>query len=449
MTTGPVYEVNFDCLVGPSHHFGGLSFGNIASGKNKHRPSNPKKAALQGLAKMKFLHERGFKQAIFPPHERPASPFLRELGFRGSDFELVLLAQKQMPEVFNALCSSSSMWAANAATISPSMDTRDKRMHVSPANLVSMFHRSLEHEFNYRVFKEIFPREYFVIHQALPSHDIFSDEGAANHCRLAKNHGALGLELFVYGKANAHKSQKSQIFPARQSKLACEAIIRRHQLVPENCFVIEQNPKAIDAGAFHNDVVCVANEGLLLCHEESFLEQGIFFKKIAERYEILNNNNPTIIIIPKRILSLEDAVSSYLFNSQVLTKKDNTMLLFAPSECNNIISAQNAIKEILSHVSPINEVAYFDISESMANGGGPACLRLRMVMTKEEIEASKKSVFFSDEVYAELKNIIERFYVEELKVEYFQDKDFFEKSRTALDLLARALGFKGIYSFQK
>ncbi|EGF31557.1 Succinylarginine dihydrolase, partial [Oxalobacteraceae bacterium IMCC9480] len=59
----PAREFNFDGLVGPSHNYAGLSFGNVASFNNVKSVSSPKQAALQGLAKMRALAARGFAQA--------------------------------------------------------------------------------------------------------------------------------------------------------------------------------------------------------------------------------------------------------------------------------------------------------------------------------------------------------------------------------------------------
>ena len=50
--------INFDSIVGPTHNYSGLSLGNLASTTHGKMVSSPKKAALQGLEKMKFLHVR-------------------------------------------------------------------------------------------------------------------------------------------------------------------------------------------------------------------------------------------------------------------------------------------------------------------------------------------------------------------------------------------------------
>ncbi len=122
-------EVNFDGLVGPTHNFGGLSAGNIKSLENAGRVSNPRAAALQGLAKMRLLMRLGVAQAVLPPHERPHIETLRRFGFCGSDAEVLQRAFKADPTLVVNAASASAMWAANAATASPGADTPDGRLH--------------------------------------------------------------------------------------------------------------------------------------------------------------------------------------------------------------------------------------------------------------------------------------------------------------------------------
>ncbi len=444
------HEVNFDCLVGPTHHFGGLSLGNLASTKNKARLSNPKKAALQGLEKMRWLFERGFVQAILPPHERPHMKSFKNLGFVGDDATILHNAQQKLPEVFASLCSSSAMWAANAATVSPSSDSSDDKVHISPANLITMFHRSIEPDFAFRVFKLIFRDEqHFVIHPPLPAHDLFSDEGAANHSRLCPRHQASGVQLFVYGKESTYVTQKTKRFPARQSKLANIALAERHRLSPDAFINIEQNADAIDHGAFHNDVVAVANESVLLCHEQAFKEQAKTLDLIRAHYRRVCAGEPTIIEIANELLPLEDAVNSYIFNSQLLSKPEGKMLLLAPTECITNDRAKSAIQHIIDHNQVIDEVQYFNVSESMANGGGPACLRLRVVVNEDEFAKILPSVIFSHHVYASLKKAIERYYVDELTAEHFFSQQFLDDNKRALEEISAILGLGNVYDFQR
>ena len=139
-----IVEANFDGLPGPTHNYSGLARGNLAAERNKSLVANPRRAALQGLAKMKALAARGFVQAVLPPHERPDVAALRALGFAGNDSALLAAAARQAPHLLAACSSAAAMWVANAATVSPSGDTADGRVHLTPANLVAHFHRSLE-----------------------------------------------------------------------------------------------------------------------------------------------------------------------------------------------------------------------------------------------------------------------------------------------------------------
>lgn len=443
-------EINFDCLVGPTHHFGGLSLGNLASTSNKSRLSSPKKAALQGLKKMRFLAQRGFLQGILPPHERPHFKSLRNLGFTGGDEHILRSAYHEMPAIFSRLLSSSSMWAANAATISPSADSLDQKLHITPANLVTMLHRSIEPEFATAVFRHIFSDDNrFTVHDPLLHHDLFSDEGAANHNRLTPSHHKKGLQVFVYGKEADLASQKSMLFPSRQSLLANSALIRRHNLDPNFALNIQQNPQAIDKGAFHNDVVCVANERVMFCHELAFANQQNILCEINTRYEKLYEEALTIIQVAQKDLSIDDAVKCYLFNSQLLTKSDGSMLLFAPADCQTNAAAPAVIEGIVADKNPINEVSYFDISESMANGGGPACLRLRIVLTDAELKAISPAVLFSEATFNELEKIIDTYYVDQLELHHFFDSHFLNDAKIALDKIAHVLGFGSIYEFQR
>ncbi|WP_370298967.1 N-succinylarginine dihydrolase, partial [Pontibacterium sp.] len=123
------FEANFDGLVGPTHNYAGLSFGNVASEKHQAEVSNPKQAAKQGLTKMKALNDLGLVQGVLAPQERPDINTLRQLGFGGSDADVLAAAAKQAPRILAACCSASSMWTANAATVSPSADTANGKVH--------------------------------------------------------------------------------------------------------------------------------------------------------------------------------------------------------------------------------------------------------------------------------------------------------------------------------
>ena len=184
-------DVNFDGIPGPTHNYAGLARGNLAAERNARQVANPREAALQGLAKMRALAARGFPQAVLPPHERPVVAALRALGFAGRDADVVARAARDAPQLLAACSSAAAMWVANAATVSPSADTADGRVHFTPANLVAHFHRSLEAPTTTRVLRAIFadPRTSSV-HDPLPAAPQFGDEGAANHTRFAQRRRA-------------------------------------------------------------------------------------------------------------------------------------------------------------------------------------------------------------------------------------------------------------------
>lgn len=444
-----VREINFDCLVGPSHFFGGLSLGNLASTHNKSTLSNPKKAALQGLEKMRYLARAGFAQAVLPPHERPHIKTLERLGFIGSAQKILEDAYHTAPELFLKTCSSSAMWAANAATVCPKSDASDNKTHITPANLVTMFHRSIEPCFTTKIFKKIFNNQsLFCVHEPLPAHEFFADEGAANHNRLCPTHGLKGLHVFVHGKALAHPILQTKKFSARQSLLANEALARNHMLNPEQILHLAQNPAAIDAGAFHNDVVAVANESVFLCHELAFYDQPQALKALESKFKALYQESPHIIIVDNHSLPLKDAVSSYLFNSQLLSKANGRMLLFAPTEALKNSYSQAVINKIIQSENPIDEVIYFDISESMMNGGGPACLRLRIPLQEHEIKALSPQIFFDELLFERLSEIIARYYFDNLELPHLFEQKFQKSSQEALEHISQALGLHGIYEFK-
>ena len=159
-------EANADGLIGPTHSYAGLSPGNLASSLNKGEASNPRAAVLQGLDKMKTLADLGLPQFVLPPHERPNIPFLRSLGFTGSDKAVLERAWRDAPSFAAAACSASPMWAANAATVTPSADAADGRVHFTPANLHTNLHRSLEHRQTKRALDALFPDASLMLHAA-------------------------------------------------------------------------------------------------------------------------------------------------------------------------------------------------------------------------------------------------------------------------------------------
>ena len=347
-------EINFDGIVGPSHNYAGLSLGNLAATAHAGDVSYPRAAALQGLEKMRANAALGLAQGFFVPLPRPNPSFLAALG-DPDDRPLIAAAW-----------SASAMWTANAATVSPAPDTADGRCHLTPANLVTMPHRGHEWPHTARQLALAFAdNARFGVHNPVPPS--FGDEGAANHMRMAPSHAEPGVEIFVYGRSGG-------AFPARQHKQASRAVARLHRLDPERVLFAEQNPAAIAAGAFHNDVVAVANERVLFAHEEAFAEPEALFDAIRQRLP-----EAEIVVVPASAVSLAEAVRSYLFNAQLVTLPSGEMALIVPLEAWESAAVRGWLETMLASNGPIRRVIPVDVRQSMANGGGPACLRLRVV----------------------------------------------------------------------
>lgn len=353
-----ICEINFDGIVGPSHNYAGLSLGNLASARNAGTTAFPREAALQGIAKMRAAIDLGLVQGILLPHDRPDEAWLGQLGTGMARADMMLRVQA---------LSASAMWAANAATVSPAPDTADGRCHLTVANLMTMAHRSHEWPGTLAQLRLAFAdSRHFAVHGPVPAP--FGDEGAANHMRLCADHAEPGLEIFVHGEGGGP-------FPARQHREASAAVARLHRLDPGHVLFARQSPEAIAAGAFHNDVVAVANAHVLFTHERAFAEADALHAAIRRRLPTVE-----IIEVPADVISLEDAVASYLFNAQLVTLPDDGgMALILPTEARDHAHVWAWLEALVAGNGPIRRLVPVDVRQSMANGGGPACLRLRVV----------------------------------------------------------------------
>jgi succinylarginine dihydrolase len=453
MNPGTLFEVNFDGIVGPTHHYAGLSYGNLASMTHRGRIANPRKAALQGLRKMKLLHDLGIRQAVLPPHERPDIRFLKRLGFHGTDSDILRKAAGEAPDLLAACSSASSMWAANAGTFTPAIDAADEKAHFTPANLCAELHRSIESETTARVFKAIFRDEsHFVLHPPLPATSALGDEGAANHTRFCDPDGNGGVHLFVFGRRASHPGEGGpRRFPPRQTFEASAAVARSHRLDPDRVVFARQNPEAIDRGVFHNDVVSVGHRNVFLFHELAFDDPSRVLRDLAERFSRAASGSITLIQVSDKRLTLEDAVSSYLFNSQLVSPHGEPgMILIAPEDCRGIPAAERLLEDLRTDPgNPIRRIQFVDLRQSMENGGGPACLRLRIVMSDAERLRSNPSVYLDDGLYGKLVGWVEKHYRDRLSFDDLSDPNLLRESRTALDELSELLDLGSIYPFQR
>ena len=404
-----IREINFDGIVGPSHNYAGLSLGNLASARNAGEVSRPRAAALQGIDKMRSNLALGLAQGVFVPQPRPAHDWLADLGTSIDRAEHHIAA--------NAM-SASAMWAANAATVSPSPDTADGKCHLTVANLKTMPHRSHEWPATLAQLRLAFGAEAFAVHGPVPS--AFGDEGAANHMRLAPAHGEPGVEVFVYGVTGGP-------FPARQHVEASRAIARLHLLDRDRTVFAAQSEQAIAAGAFHNDVVAVANGPVLFVHEHAFADRDPLVEELSARVAGFE-----LVEVPDAEVPLADAVRSYLFNAQLVTPPDGAMTLVAPTECRETPSVAAWIERHLASNGAIRRVEFVDVRQSMANGGGPACLRLRVQCDPADVDPR----FLVDEVRLDrLAKVIADHWPEEIAAGDIQDPALvaeIERARAAL-----------------
>ncbi|MEK6746068.1 MAG: N-succinylarginine dihydrolase [Pseudomonadota bacterium] len=409
-------EIIFIGLPGTTHHYGGLSSDNVASERNRGSESNPKQAALQAIALARYLRSLGIMTGILPPQLRPYLPILQENGFTVENAPIGNLEQAS---------SSSFMWAANAATITPTIDSTDGKLHLTVANLYTNPHRRIEAQATYSVLSQIFRHvPDAIVYPPLSSTEGFLDEGAANHMRLCPTHNATGLNVFVYGK--------------RQNLEASQAIARNHNIPPEQALFLQQNPDVIKKGVFHNDVIAVSNENLLLVHESAYENGMVDIAQIERAYKALHpQGNLQLIIIRENELSVEEAVHSYFFNSQIVSKPDGKMVVIAPLELKNLYAGKAA--ELMEKIcrsanNSIDEVQYLDLRQSMKNGGGPACLRLRVLLTEAQAEAlqANTGILVSENSLSRMEELVERYYSESLTPEGLRNPELYKNCQDFL-----------------
>jgi len=197
---------------------------------------------------------------------------------------------------------------------------------------------------------------------------------------------------------------------------------------------VAQSGAAIEAGAFHNDVVAVANERVLFAHEMAFSERSAFF-------DTLRSAEPGVEIIEVRDseVPIADAIASYLFNSQLVTLPDGRMALILPSECAESPNVRRWLDANSGGNHTISEYHFIDVRESMRNGGGPACLRLRVLLSAEA-ERVVDGRFILDSRSADLLSaVVERHWPARVAPSDLGLRDFWEDSWNALHLLREAV----------
>jgi len=434
-------EINFDGLIGPTHNYAGLSQGNLASQKHLNKTSNPQAAALQGLDKMRLVMDQGIPQGFFLPHERPHLKTLRALGFGGTDEEIINRAAKQNPILLKNVYSASSMWAANAATFSPSIDSYDQNMHITPANLNTMFHRSIEPQFTQAQLELMFGGV-AIVHDPIENISGYGDEGAANHLRVSEQHLKPGFQIFVYG-SSAFEVHQGMI--TRQAEEISKAVSIMHQLDPDRVLFLKQNEQAINAGSFHNDIVSLANEEVFIFHQEAFADRVELERILHHLKDHVKGFHPIEIL--SEDISLDDLVSSYLLNSQLITIKNNEMMMLLPEEVQNHSNCMRWLEEIKSS-SPIKHIEFVDIRQSMMNGGGPACLRFKITVNNNEFNQINEKFLLTPKKLMDLRALVTKHYRDKLNPSDLQDNNLVQESYRFLDELTQLLDLGNVYDFQ-
>jgi succinylarginine dihydrolase len=424
-------EIQIDGVIGPTHHFGGLGVGNVASQKSRWRPSHPRSAALEGLAKMERVASLGVPQFFLPPLSRPHWGLLEHHGYRGDRSDILKRCGDENPRLLSAAYSSSFMWTANAATTASGLDTRDGCSHAVIANLCASIHRGIEAHDRWSQFQAWTAGVPGIdIHEPLDPVRPLRDEGAANHMRLCSASGAgPGLHLLVHEPTLSSEQVGAPKFQSRQGRLASERVADLLQLPDERRIFLEQTQTAIDAGVFHNDVIATSHRNLLLCHEDTFVDQPKILTKLHEVFARCTGEPLHVIEISRSELPLDEAVRTYLFNSQIVTGSDDGMHLICPSQCSESQATKLLIDGWIADPSnPIGDVAYVPLSESMANGGGPACLRLRWTLPQSVLDGSLAVWRWTPERGEQLRAWVERHYVDRLQFADFQRLEFAQQA---------------------
>ena len=437
-------EVNFETLPGPTYTYPSWvppHSGNITVRIGTAMVGSPRRAARESLAKAASLMRLGAVQACLPPLMRPNLGLLRRLGvlrdqalIDAPDCDVLArcltdAAVSAWREVLFAFAPA-GLWVANWATVSPSADTMDGRVHVTPANRAAVLYRAIEANECYHILHQVFfnPR-HFVVHDPLPGAYELADEGAANHMRLTVRHGAKGINVFVYGRTGFDVPDPAPHFLPRQTRLASEAVARLHGLDPDTTVLLQQHPASIHAGCFHNDLIATSHCDILLYHELAFSGGPTAVEPLHRAFSRANGGAPLrSIMISSDEISLDEARRSCLFNSQIVTTRDGRAVLVAPDACRYVPGARRWLQGIHEgHNHLFQDVAYVRIPSSMRNGGGPACLRLRVALTQDQIGAISRTILLDFAMLRELRRFVDLEYPDRLTESMFLEADFLRK----------------------
>ena len=163
------------------------------------------------------------------------------------------------------------------------------------------------------------------------------------------------------------------------------------------------------------------------------------------------SSEPIFVEVSSADRPLADAISSYLFNSMLVSLPgEDRLTLICPTETRDNPRSHAVAQALAASNGPIGRVQYVDVRQSMRNGGGPACLRLRVVLTEAELAATNPAMRLTDALHARLKTWGERWYRDELRPADLADPALLDESRSALDELTAILDLGGgFYPFQR
>jgi succinylarginine dihydrolase len=456
------WEVNFDSLPGPCYyypHWIPPHTGNLSSRRRRNSTANPRQAALESLKKAGRLMRLGGIQALLPPLIRPNLTLLLRLGVlrdyaldKDTDYDALACdlaagadQSGQARDTLLFAFAPAGLWAANWATVSPSADTADGRVHLTPANRASVLYRSIEADETCQLLRQIFFNpSHFVVHEPLPAAYEVADEGAANHMRLCIDHASCGLNIFVYGRNGYEPPDVEARFLPRQTRFASEAVARLHGLCPAMTLYVQQSPVAVHAGCFHNDVIATSHRNVLVYHELAFVDAACQVASWGETFYRTTGQELVSIKVTESDLPLDEARKTYLFNSQAVTVGGASVLV-APTECRDSPAARKCLERLTTPTTgPFQKLEYAQVSSSMRNGGGPACLRLRVVLTAEQRRAIPRGILLDARLLRELKSFVEAEYPECVTEELFCDADYLRRCFATTHRLYALLGLKPI-----
>jgi succinylarginine dihydrolase len=243
----------------------------------------------------------------------------------------------------------------------------------------------------------------------------------------------------VYGRERDHPNAEHR-FQGRQTLLASEAVARRHGLDASRTLFLRQSAEAIDAGVFHNDVIAVANENVLLLHEQAYETGHDSITAIRSCFASAAGEEPVITEVPAAEVPIDVAVETYLFNSQLVTLPGGGMALICPIECHEHPVTRRWLDRLVSSANPVTAVYPVNVRQSMKNGGGPACLRLRVILAPEELAAIHQGVLVHAPLLDALEACVRRHYRDRLTLEDLADPLLLAESRHVVAEMTALLG---------